>query len=542
MSWSHRLRRSAPSRDALRVPARCVLAGVCIAAAVPPWGWWPLAFVGVALLDRLIAGQGWRRRFARTWLVAAAWLLPGMVWMFDFTAPGYLVAVTIFSAFFGVAAALCPPGRGRWIALPALITLAEMARWRFPFGGEPLATLAMSQADAPLGQTARLLGSYLIVGLVVLGGIALSAAWDRQWWVSGSIVVGLVLVTALAGVAPRGHDIGHLRVAVVQGGGPQHTRAVDTDNWVVFQREVEATETIKGPVDLVLWPEDVVGLEGTLAENPRYENEISRLARQLHTTMVVGVTEGVSDTHFRNASIVFNPDGSVGDRYDKVRRVPFGEYVPFRSLIEKVAGPNSGLPERDAIPGTKPAVVHTQVGTLGVVISWEVFFADRARDAISHGGTVLLNPTNGSSYWLDVLQSQQIASSRLRAIETGRWTLQASPTGFSAILTPDGRVTQRTGISEQKVLTQIIAERQGQTWATDVGPWPVLVLSLLAVAFAWVLARRSATRDPGEPGDPGESDGPGAAEGPEPAGSEAGDVEGAVDPHRLEEPAVVRDE
>ena len=466
-----------PPRAGWVVAGRAVLAGLCIAAAIPPWGWWPLAFVGIALLDRLIAGHGWRRRFRRTWLVAFAWLVPGLLWMWDFTAPGYLVACAIFSAYFAVAAALSPSGRARWIALPALFTLAEMARWRFPFGGEPLATLAMSQADAPLGQTARLAGSSLTVALVVLGGVALSAAWERRWWVTMGVLAGLVAVTAVGDVAPRGHVVGHLRVAVVQGGGPQHTRAADTDNWVVFQREVRATETIKGPVDLVLWPEDVVGLQGTLTQNPRYRNEIVRLARQLHTTLVVGVTEGVSPTKFRNASIVFNPDGSEGDRYDKVRRVPFGEYVPFRGLIEKLAGPNSGLPDQDAIPGTKPAVLHTRVGTMGVVISWEVFFADRARDAISHGGEVLLNPTNGSSYWLDILQSQQVASSRLRAIETGRWTLQASPTGFSAIVTPTGRVTQRTGISQARVLTQTIEQRQGQTWATEVGPWPVLVLS-----------------------------------------------------------------
>jgi apolipoprotein N-acyltransferase len=480
-----------PSRAGWLVAGRAVLAGLCIAASVPPWGWWPLAFVGIALLDRLIAGHGWKRRFRRTWLVAFAWLIPGMLWMWDFTAPGYLLACAIFSTYFAVAGALCPPGRARWLALPALFTLAEMARWRFPFGGEPLATLAMSQADAPLAQTARVLGSYLIVALVVAGGMALSAAWEHRWWVTAGVAVGLAVTLVVAAVAPTGHVTGHLRVAVVQGGGPQHTRADDTDDWVVFQREVRATETIKEPVDLVLWPEDVVGLEGTLDQNPRYRDEIVRLARQLHTTLVVGVTEGISPTHFRNASVVFNPDGSEGDRYDKVRRVPFGEYVPFRSLIEKLAGPNSGLPTRDAIPGTKPAVVHTRVGTLGVVISWEVFFADRARDAISHGGTVLLNPTNGSSYWLDILQSQQVASSRLRAIETGRWTLQAAPTGFSAIVTPRGHLTQRTGISEAKVLTQTIEERQGQTWATDVGPWPALVLSVLATAAAWALERRS---------------------------------------------------
>ncbi len=135
-------------------------------------------------------------------------------------------------------------------------------------------------------------------------------------------------------------------------------------------------------------------------------------------------------------------------------------------------------------------MVHTRVGTLGVVISWEVFFPDRARDAISHGGEVLLNPTNGSSYWLDILQSQQVASSRLRAIETGRWTLQAAPTGFSAIVTPRGHLTQRTSISEQAVLTQTIETRQGQTWSTDLGAWPMVVLSVLAVAGAWLIERR----------------------------------------------------
>jgi apolipoprotein N-acyltransferase len=85
-------------------------------------------------------------------------------------------------------------------------------------------------------------------------------------------------------------------------------------------------------------------------------------------------------------------------------------------------------------------VVDTPVGPLGIVISWEVFFADRARDAIGNGGEVLLNPTNGSSYWLTQVQTQQVASSRLRAIETGRWELQAAPTGFSALVDPAGNL------------------------------------------------------------------------------------------------------
>ena len=99
---------------------------------------------------------------------------------------------------------------------------------------------------------------------------------------------------------------------------------------------------------------------------------------------------------------------------------------------------------------------------LGVVISWEVFFPDRARDAIGHGGEVLLNPTNGSSFTGTQVQGQQVASSRLRAIETGRWVLQAAPTGFSAIVSPGGDVLHRTGISEQGVLQGVIERRTGR--------------------------------------------------------------------------------
>jgi apolipoprotein N-acyltransferase len=475
------------------VVGRCLLAGLCIAASVPPWGWWPLAFVGIALLDRLIAGQGWKRRFRRTWLVAAAWLFPALLWIEDLTAPGYVIAGALYATYFAIAAALCPPGRGRWLALPGLFLLAEVARWSFPFGGVPLGTLAMSQAAAPLGQTARIFGSYLVVVLVVVGGIALSAAWDRDWRVAGGIAVALVALWGLALVAPRGHDVAPLRIALVQGGGPQHTRAADTDPREVFLRHLDASADVQGPVDLVLWPENVVAVDGRLEGNTE-DKELSALAQRLGSTLIVGVTEDVDANHFLNAAVVYNPDGSVGDRYDKVRIVPFGEFVPFRGLIEKVAGANSGLSTRDAIAGAGPAVVDTPVGTMGVSISWEVFFANRARDAIGHGGQVLLNPTNGSSYWLTIVQSQQIASSQLRAIETGRWTVQAAPTGFSAIIDPEGTVDQRSSISERVVLQQTIQRREGDTISTLVGPWPMLALSMLGIGLGWLAQRRTGRR------------------------------------------------
>ncbi|MCU0267209.1 MAG: apolipoprotein N-acyltransferase [Acidimicrobiales bacterium] len=481
-----------PWRPRLLIAGRGLLAGACIAAALPPWGWWPLAFLGVAQWDRLLAGASARERFTRTWFVGVAWFLPSMLWMWDLTAPGYLVAVAAYSAYFGLAAAAVPPGRARWLALPGAVVLAELAKWSFPFGGVPLSNLAMTQVDTPLLDAARLAGPLLVVALVVVGGVALSAAWERAWRPALACVAALAVVLAGSGIAPRGEPDGELRVALVQGGGEQRTRAEDTDEREVFERHLAASELIEGPVDLVVWPENVVSVEGELVDNDEHE-ELQDLARRLDATVVAGVTEGISDDEFLNASVVYAPDGTLVDRYDKVRTVPFGEFVPLRPLIEAVAG-DSGIPRRDARPGTGPAVVDTPVGELGVVISWEVFFANRARDAIGNGGSVLLNPTNGSSYWLTQVQTQQVASSKLRAVETGRWVLQAAPTGFSALVTPEGEVVERSRISEQRVIQGTIQERRGDTVATMVGPFPLIALSLAAIAGAWFLQRRAGDR------------------------------------------------
>ena len=136
------------------------------------------------------------------------------------------------------------------------------------------------------------------------------------------------------------------------------------------------------------------------------------------------------------------------------------------------------LPRRNVRPGDGPAVLDTSLGRLSVAISWEVFFTERTREAAIHDALVLLNPTNGASYWLTQVQTQQVASSRLRALENGRWVLQAAPTGFSTVVDPQGRVLQRTAISEQAVLHQRIERRTGLPWATRAGAWPMVMLAL----------------------------------------------------------------
>ena len=477
--------------------AGSLVAGGLVALSMPPWGWWPLALVGLVAFERLIADQPIGARAWRGFGFGAGWLFPATFWMVDFTLPGYLAVCVVFSVLYGLAGAACPPGLSRWVALPGLFVLAGAIRWRWPFGGVPLATLPMSQVDTPWATTVRVLGPLLLVGVTVALAMVLAAALERRWQAALALAVVVLGFLGWAALAPRGSAIGTIDVAVVQGGGPQRTRAANTEPGVVFERHLEASQLVQTPVDLVVWPEDVVDVHGLFA-NSEERLRLAELAQELDATLVAGVVEDVSATEAANFAAVFAPDGTMLGRYDKVRLVPFGEYVPLRSLIEPLAP--DYLPARDMRRGDTTAVLDTPVGRLGVSISWEIFFEDRARDAIGNGGEMLLNPTNGASYWLTIVQTQQVASSRLRALETGRWVAQAAPTGFSAFIDPDGNVYQRTAVSERKVIQAEIELRTGQTLATRAGPWPMIAIALAALLTAWACRQRSTTpprRNPG---------------------------------------------
>ena len=423
------------------------------------------------------------------------WLAMGMAWMWQLTIPGYIAASLIFAVLHGLAALAAPTGRWRVIGRPAAHTLVEALRFSFPFGGVPLASLGITQVAGPLGGIARVGGVILITWVVFQLGFAIAALGRRRPrrrsdWAALAGLGAVVVVLAVSLVAPRGSGTGRfVDVAAVQGGGAQGTRALDVPSEVVTARHLEATRTIAPDPDLdvVVWPENVVDTAdfATSAELAAITAEADRLG----VPFAVGVTEDVAGQPGRitNAQVVVTPEGDVTSRYDKVRRVPFGEYVPLRGLLEAIGAPVDQVPS-NAVAGTTPAYIDLPDGTrLGVVISWEVFFGGRAREAVGSGGEVVLNPTNGASYSGTIVQTQQVASSRLRAIETGRWVVQAAPTGFSAFVSPDGDVLDRTGVSEQAVIRRPVELRTGRTWYVDVGDRPWIVLLLLAFAASWLL-------------------------------------------------------
>jgi apolipoprotein N-acyltransferase len=300
-------------------------------------------------------------------------------------------------------------------------------------------------------------------------------------------------LAALAGmVAPDGGpDRGTIDIAVVQGGGRRGFRAIESNPTDVERAHFQAMQAVRGHPDLVFLPEDVIDVEGSVTRTPE-ATALAAEAERFRSTLVVGVVEGQGTDHFHNAAVAWGPDGRILGRYEKVRRVPFGEYIPFRGLVGRI-GDISAVPA-DAIKGTGPGLLRTPAGRLGVMISYEVFFNDRNRAAVRAGAQVLLVPTNAASFSTSQVPTQELAAARLRALEAGRWLAQAGPTGYSGIIDPDGHIRRRSVLGARQIISGRLGLRHGRTLFDRWGDVPVIALALAGLVAGLVAQARAAAR------------------------------------------------
>jgi apolipoprotein N-acyltransferase len=463
--------------------------GALVALSLPPFGIWPLAILGVAMLSRSIEGTSSRARLLGGLLAGLGQFSIGLAWALQFNAGGYVALVVVESLFFAAACALTPPGRGRVIGLVGWLTMAEVVRQLWPFGGLPLGGIALGQVGGPLAWTARLGGSLMVAGVAYLAGVGLGdlVRWKvpLRRYVAGAVTLAVAVAFVLAGMlAPSGGDpVRTIRVAVVQGGGKRGLSQLQVPAVTVYRAALKATLRVHPPLDLVLWPEDVVAVGPGLALAGA-QKTLGRLAAHLHTTLVTGFTIPVGQTHFKNQVIAFGPTGEIVATYEKVHRVPFGEYVPYRWLFRHFA--NLSDISRDAIPGTGNGMIETPAGRLAVLISFEVLFPESGRSGVRAGGELIIVPTNTSSYTDSQAPTQELAASRLQAIEEGRDVLQAAPTGFSAVITNDGAVLQQTSLGPAAVLTASVPLRTGKTIYNAAGNLLVTILAALAIIAGYV--------------------------------------------------------
>jgi apolipoprotein N-acyltransferase len=499
-----------PHRDLSGAPVRtryaaaiAVGGGLIGVLAFPKFGFWPLAFLSVAALSVAVHGRRSRTGAWLGYLYGAAFMVPLLKWTGIYVGPiPWLLLAAAEAGFFALLGAALPrlqrlPAAPFWVGAGWI--LEEALRDRLPFGGFPWGRLAFSQAESPIRWFAALGGAPLVSFVVALGGgglalLALRLAQARWLWAG----VGLALAVAvpLVGLAisvplrPAPDSAGPTTtIALIQGDVPDRGLEFNARRRQVLDNHVQQTLDLEADIkagkvakpDLVVWPENASDIDPF--DNSDAYTEIQNTVDAVGVPILVGaILDGPGPTHVSNVGLLWTPQGGPVDRYTKRHPVPFGEYIPLRSIAEKVSSKVS-LVQRDMVAGKGNGLLKGGPYPLGDVICFEVAYDSLVRSSVEAGAQLLVVQTNNATFGHTAETYQQLAMTQLRAVEHGRTTVQVSTSGQSAIIGPDGTIRQQSGaLFTPARLVATVPLRTSLTLATRIGPIPEYVLAGLALA------------------------------------------------------------
>ena len=481
-----------------------IAAGALLAFGFAPYGFYPLAFISLAVLFYLTRGVTPRRAAFLGWCYGVGMFGHGVWWIqvsiHQFGLPLYSFSVTttaLFALFLALYPAIAiyvacrltlPNSLSRTLlAMPLLWVLVEWIRGWF-LSGFPWLELGYSQTDSWLAGFAPVFGALGVsmAVAVVAGALVVVVTGARREKILSALCVALICV---AGNLLRSHEWTRpsgqtLSVALVQGAIPQTVKWQAQYRAVTFELYQALSEAHWGK-SVIIWPETAIP-----AFPEEVQNELAALTARAvttNTTLLVGAPTGDRRVGPYYNSVMLL-DGT-GQHYDKHHLVPFGEYLPFDQWVRPVLN-FLAIPMSDFAPGK-----HKQAGLVsggaeyGVTICYEDAYASEVIKALPQAN-ILVNVSDDAWFGDSIAPHQHLQITRMRALEAGRAFLRATNTGISAVIDHHGRVTARSPQFREFVLTGVAELRTGATPFVRFKNYPMLI----GIALGLVLVRFNATR------------------------------------------------
>ncbi|PKQ26133.1 MAG: apolipoprotein N-acyltransferase [Actinobacteria bacterium HGW-Actinobacteria-4] len=447
-----------------------VAGGTILNLGFPDANLWPLIFVAVAMLWWTIDDATAWSALGLGWAFGIAFFAPHVWWAYVSVGPIPWAALSIVEGLaIGLAAAAWVHvdlsgvlERLLWLRAPvfALVWVGmEQLRSMVPFGGFPWGRVAFGMVDSPVARLAWLGGAPLVswvtvtIGALVAIGVAALRARIPLMAATAPFAAVVLLLVGLAMPIAAQAQAGTLRTGVVQGNVPNagldafaQARQV-TENHLAQTHLLIASEP--GPMDVLLWPENSADYDPRT--DVRTFEAVSEAAQIAGVPLLLGTGDYSPDNGRYNASLLWTADGTVLAQYNKQRPAPFAEYIPMRS-VARFFSKEVDRVRTDMVAGDRPGVVPLPVErldrdvTLGVVICFEVAYDWVVRDSVANGAEILIVQTNNANFGRTAESTQQLAMTRFRAMETGRAAVQVSTVGVSAVVLPNGRVVEQTGL------------------------------------------------------------------------------------------------
>lgn len=484
--------------------------GVVASLGFAPFGWWPLLLVAVAGLSVLVVTSPRARVSLAVGLCfGLGFTGVSLRWMSAIFVEAMLGLVVMEACFYAVLGGLVHLVRSSrlWPFLAAgAWSVVEFGFSHVPFNGFPWMRLGYTVVDSPLAGWLPLIGIPGVTFLAALGGQAL--AWlvtgrreRRSLVAAGAVTIGVVLVGVLAPMALPNERTGTIRVGFVQGNIPGggiyglgEARTTTRNHVAESLRLMDLVRTGSVPApSFVVWPENGTDMDPFLDAPTAKLVDQARAA--LGVPLLVGsITDGPGANERQTASLWYDPQRGVTARYDKRNIVPFGEWVPYRDVLEPLF-PVVAYVGAQSVAGTTPGVLDvTAAGgplKVGTMVCYDVAFDGTAHDTVTAGGEVILVQSSNAMYLGTDQVAQQFAITRSRAAELHREILVVTTTGLSGLIAADGSVS--LVLPEHMPASGVVDLPRRHTITPAVyvsGPLEALLCLGFVVALAWRGAAR----------------------------------------------------
>ena len=421
--------------------------------------------------------------------------------------PGALV-IGIFPGLFALCVALAVRRWGREAVLVAPVFWSAFEWIRLGVTGQLWNAMGYSQAYNPyLIQAASWGGVYAVSFLIVAinSAIALLLLKRTKWSITATLLVVLfvVLVIVNSPSKQRSSYAPHpapVNVAAVQPNVPMTLhKSVDETNALIERHLALSKHSLKSIEHdyfprLVVWPESPMNF--TYASDRKFQEFVATFSKENRTSLLFNSLEPAADGGSYNSALLINEEGRLISQYDKIRLMPFGEYVPLpqwlpgASLISGIVG--------DFTPGSKYTLMPFGERRIGVFICIESAYPWIARRLVSEGADGLINISNDGYLGPTAVMRQHLANTIFRAVENGTPLLRITNTGLSASIRADGVVEEVTGgFSTDVRLWPLRYSKSGSTFYTRHGDLFVQVCAALTllIVVATLFSRRRSFRE-----------------------------------------------
>lgn len=441
------------------------LSGALLSAAFEPVGKWWVA--PIALAGHIYALTISSKKVFSVFVFAVTMNLIVLHWSSTFVGALPWIILSIGMSIFYLPLALVT--RWGYSAYPLIYIVMEEVRNRFPFGGFGWVRLAYTQADAPFAKMAAIGGATALSALTVLIALIIFYAFQRRY--SFGVFFPFLLLLMPINLT----TIGASNVMMIQGNVPQLGLDFNSRAKAVFYNHFDRTQSElqkDSNVDFILWPENSVDVD------PFLNQDVKRSLDSIDRPLILGAIVNKAN-NLLNTSILW--DGDLPQIYVKQHLTPFGEYIPLRSLASIVS------PYTDRVTDFSPGQGHVFFKVKEAIIAPVICFElvdDQLLHLAAKGSNLLAVQTNSATFGISAESAQQLAITRIRAIEHGRNIASVSTTGYSAIIDYTGKVVKKTSMGTAETIRAEVGLIGGQTPRDKSGDWALVgvVISLLIIA------------------------------------------------------------